>query len=182
VVTDASMHKCKDTVNFQIVNTNLLEAEINAYGDYLIANVTTGTNPFTYEWSTGATTQSIEPSDTGLYYVDIYDGNGCYSRATYYIAPDTTTTGVDETLVIDGQFFVYPNPNNGKAVMAHIGKVGIEELIIYTVQGQFVYKQTFEGITSNEIHLEHIFNSGTYIMMARNDKGEMIASSKFIVF
>lgn len=181
VVTDASIHKCKDTVNFQIVNTNLLEVQINAYGDYLIADVTTGTNPFMYEWSTGATTQSIEPSDTGLYYVDVYDGNGCYNRDSFYISPDTTT-GIDESLALDGQFFVFPNPNNGKAVVAHIGKEDVEELIIYSIQGQFVYKQQLDGSPKGEVHLEYIFSSGTYIMMARDNKGDMIASSKFIVF
>ena len=36
-----------------------------------------GTPPFTYEWNTGETTQTIMPQDTGTYCVTITDADGC---------------------------------------------------------------------------------------------------------
>jgi len=58
----------------------------------ITANVSGGHSPYTYEWSTGETTQSITvcPSSTTDYYVTATDVNGCVevSSAVHVIAVD----------------------------------------------------------------------------------------------
>jgi hypothetical protein len=47
----------------------------------LAANVTSGTAPFRFSWSTGQTTESISPTAAGEYCVTVTDAHGCESRA-----------------------------------------------------------------------------------------------------
>ncbi len=44
-----------------------------------------GTPPFTYQWSTGAATQSITPNGSGLYCVTVTDATGCEVSSCYDI-------------------------------------------------------------------------------------------------
>ena len=57
----------------------------------LVANTTGGTAPYTYRWSTGATTQSIISSGNGTYSVTVTDRNGC-------LATHQTTIGSSRKL------------------------------------------------------------------------------------
>ena len=49
----------------------------------LSANNNGGTAPFTYIWTTGATTASIDVSEDGTYGVSVSDANGCAAIADY---------------------------------------------------------------------------------------------------
>lgn len=48
----------------------------------LCASPSRGVAPYTYRWSTGATTQCITPADTGSYSVTITDAKGCQAIGT----------------------------------------------------------------------------------------------------
>lgn len=75
-----------------------------------IANVQGGTAPYTYEWSTGETTTSIEvcPEESTLYTITVTDANGC---------SESTTIEVDVIDVSCGN-----NPNNPKVEICHNGR------------------------------------------------------------
>ncbi len=62
----------------------------------LSASVTAGTGvgPFTYAWSTGATTQVISVSAPGSYSVTVTGANGCSSTANVVITQDITPPAV----------------------------------------------------------------------------------------
>ncbi|MBK9718751.1 MAG: hypothetical protein IPO85_14790, partial [Saprospiraceae bacterium] len=47
-----------------------------------------GTAPFTYLWSTTATTQSINVSTAGTYSVTVTDANGCTGTASRTLTVD----------------------------------------------------------------------------------------------
>ena len=71
-------------------------------GSYNLFTYTTGTSPYTYNWSTGEMTSSIMVNSTGIYDVTITDATGCTSYDSYildclnaltYIDYDTTAIG-----------------------------------------------------------------------------------------
>jgi hypothetical protein len=79
--------------------------QINTNGNTLTANTTGGRQPYTYQWSTGATTQSIIATTSGTYIVTVTDANGCVARqftqtivdcsafkSTIYVSDSTTST------------------------------------------------------------------------------------------
>lgn len=59
------------------------------------ANVTGGTMPYRYEWSTGETTPEIQNLKPGNYFVKVTDQNGCESRFDFAIQEITATNNVD---------------------------------------------------------------------------------------
>jgi len=80
-VTDASGCVETETVTFSIgwdcvgfwgrINEDPIGSGI------LLASPKGGLAPYTYEWTTGETTQTITTNSTGSYYVTMTDANGC---------------------------------------------------------------------------------------------------------
>ncbi len=68
-------------LNVTITTTNL--TCFGANNGIETANVTGGTSPFTYTWSTGMTTSSITGLPVGLYSVTVQDANGCSFSTGY---------------------------------------------------------------------------------------------------
>ena len=66
--------------------------------DNVVAATMIGVAPFSYEWSTGATTQSIVPDGSGLYCATVTDALGCESVACYDASGGS---GSDSTCVVD---------------------------------------------------------------------------------
>jgi hypothetical protein len=66
--------------------------------DNVVAATMIGTPPFSYEWSTGATTQSIVPDGSGLYCATVTDALGCESVACYDASGGS---GSDSTCVVN---------------------------------------------------------------------------------
>lgn len=62
-------------------NDAVLEAEVNG-----------GVEPYTYLWSTGATTASISNVSAGIYSVDITDANGCTTSESIAVTPPSALT------------------------------------------------------------------------------------------
>lgn len=74
-------------------------------------SVDNGFGPFTYEWSTGAITESITGLSSGQYAVTVTDGKGCKTVETFNVGNVTVTSpnGIEE--FIDGvRISVYPSP------------------------------------------------------------------------
>lgn len=60
-------------------------------------SVTSGTAPFQYNWSTGATSEDLGPVGAGSYTVTVLDGNGCEATATFTVSAPASIV-VDTTL------------------------------------------------------------------------------------
>lgn len=57
-------------------------------GALSVANVTGGTNPYTFSWLVGIdsfTTPSITGLDTGIYYLHVQDANGCFIDTSFVL-------------------------------------------------------------------------------------------------
>ena len=76
---------------------NSIECSFNLTYDIMEQSMHTtsqvGTAPFTYLWSTGATTQSIPITEAGNYCVTMTDANGCSDSACNSVQENTSISG-----------------------------------------------------------------------------------------
>ena len=81
--------------DFAITNVSS-EDEIcgNAQG-FIDITVENGTNPYTFNWSNGATTEDISNLAAGTYDVQVSDANGCSVSESYQIIDNTGTLSLD---------------------------------------------------------------------------------------
>ncbi len=76
----------------------------------------TGTAPFTYKWTTGATTSSISLLGAGTYTVTVMDGNGCTA-----IGSTTITTSSSLAVTVDVRNVTCFGGNDGSATAMVMG-------------------------------------------------------------
>ncbi|WP_236980444.1 T9SS type A sorting domain-containing protein [Membranihabitans maritimus] len=65
--------------------------------------VTGGTAPFTYQWSTGATTSSVSGLSIGVYQVTVTDSEGCFLTVAFIIEkdPNVGPEGCPDDIVVE---------------------------------------------------------------------------------
>ncbi len=87
-VTVTDTYSCSSTACYTVTNMCDLNFWLSINDSlYTIEpnNITGGTPPFTYNWSTGETTPSIQPTVTGYYLLTITDAYGCtVTRSRYF--------------------------------------------------------------------------------------------------
>lgn len=117
---------CTKTVNFNVAAPNALSlstsstaATCNGNCDgTMTVNITGGTGPFSYNWSTGHTTQNVTGVCAGSYSVIVTDVNGCMDTATVNVSePSPITIAQNVTLATcgacDGAITVTPSGGTG---------------------------------------------------------------------
>ncbi|MGB0849832.1 MAG: T9SS type A sorting domain-containing protein [Bacteroidia bacterium] len=116
-----------------------------------------------YDWSTGATTSSIQVSDTGLYSVTVTDSNGCTAFDDVWVP---STAGIT---YLDGvKYTLYPNPaNNWLNIDSEKSLAGFEVSLI-DLQGRTVISEILGGV-SNRLNIENLSN-GMYRLILSKDE------------
>ena len=121
-VTDAN--NCTVEETFIISQPPLLTVTINGTPSVcpgendgnLMAMPTGGTMPYTYLWSNGATTQSINNLPPGVYTVTVTDANNCTAMTSF-----TITESPAINLVVTGSEIVCGEGNTGTATVLATG-------------------------------------------------------------
>ena len=108
--------------------------------------VSGGISPYTYSWSTGATTQDISGLSGGTYSVTITDANGCSSLKTYVVSEPSAAltvagTVTDETCFGDNQGAIGLTVSGGTAPYSYSWNQGSSTKDISAL-GQGVYQVT----------------------------------------
>ena len=90
-VTDADGVVATDTAMIMIVPTAVIQAQIANLscfesGDGAINTSISGWGPFTYQWSTGASSDSISQLAAGSYSIVVTDRFGCISDSLYHVS------------------------------------------------------------------------------------------------
>mgnify|MGYP006072728063 FL=1 len=141
----------------------------------LIANVTGGLAPYSYNWSTGETTETITPAVPGSYWCIVTNSLGCISDTAF-----TVSTNIFEIDI--SQLYIYPNPSrdifNISFTSQRIQDLNIK---IFNSLGAEVYnenKEKFIGEYTKQITLGK-FRKGIYFLEIETNNG--IINKKIIL-
>jgi hypothetical protein len=107
------------------------------------AIVSGGTNPYTYLWTGGLTTDTIINQCTNYYCCIITDANGCMDSVCIHI---DVSTGISQVKggpdsYRDEKVKVYPNPNNGSFILSISNINTICNIEIYNILGEKILNE-----------------------------------------
>ncbi len=162
--TLANTAGCDSIITLDLTITDLPFVNLGAdtticEGDIL--QLSTNTNG-TYEWNTGATTSSIDISESGEYTLSITDEFGCVSTDAIQVTVEICTN--QEEVSVLSNISIYPNPTSGTFFIESSEFV---DLKIYNLLGQEIEARSFAN--QQEIYLK---NQGVYYLYFSNQKGQ----------
>lgn len=114
-----------------------------------------------YQWNTGATTQSIFVDSPAVYILVVTDSVGC--MGTDSIDVDTHDCLGVQQLVDAASFRVFPNPSDGHMILEATSKDGMQGVRLINMMGQAVFEERFPSISRKELDLTAL-PPGTYMM------------------
>lgn len=135
------------------------------------ATTTGGQAPFSYLWSNGGTTSSLQQLTAGLYSVTITDANSCTASASVQVQ---LAIGVNEANIAN-DFTLVPNPTSGN-LQAILSFAQEEELVIdiYNANGQLLQHAVHNGSHATlSFDLSNEPN-GVYLLSAKTSKGYIV--------
>jgi hypothetical protein len=135
--------------NLSVVDTDL-PLTLNITGSYA-----------SYDWSSGATTSSIEVLQSGVYTCVVTDDAGC--TYTFVFNVEVTITHI-ETLLNDANLLLYPNPAND--FLTWKTESNFDQLEIRSLQGHLITSQFVSGRNSMDISQ---LESGVYYLRLINN-------------
>ncbi len=129
-----------------------------------------------FNWSTGASSQSIPVDSGGAYTVVVIDGNGCSSEATVLVVEEACV-GIAET-PFEAGLSIFPNPTQGLlSVILGSGSKGSTVLRVLTSDGRMVMQQAFNAHQTS-INLGDL-SKGIYLIQIEQE--DAIATRQIIV-
>lgn len=150
---------------FEDITTNP-EFNGNANGTAAVMGIG-GVAPYTYEWSTGETTDNIENLTAGVYNVTLTDAAGCSISTEITITSITGTNDVDYHM----EFYVYPNPARDfiHIQLSAISAAEATQLVITDAQGQVLKSFADENLGTEPL-LFQIAQPGIYFVLLKVDQ------------
>ena len=164
-VTVTDVNGCTHTTSITVnstpsVSASTTETSTLCYGDStgsIVVDVTTGTSPYSYVWSNGATTSSVTGLNAGEYWVVVTDVFGCTDSVS------TTVTQPDSLEVVLSSPEVLDTYN----VSSYGGSDGTAESTVYGGTSPYNYLWS-TGDTDDAIY---DLIAGTYNVVVTDDNG-----------
>ena len=129
-----------------------------------------------YDWSTGASSQTIVVNSKGTYSVTVIDINGCEGMASVDV--DTMTCGTESIFMLgNSSLRMYPNPVSDYLHIEGESSLAGAEISVINSLGQVVLSQRFAE-HSISLSLMDLPN-GNYILGIRKDNDQVY--SRFVV-
>ena len=139
----------------------------------IIADVYGGLGPYNYIWSTGDTSESITPTNNGLYWCIVTDYNGCVSDTSFF----NVNWVINSLLELDlEQAVIYPNPSYGKFNL-HLKRY-FSSICLVSYDNKIIYLNQDFKKGDNIIDVSYL-NSGVYFIKLTD--GERVYYEKLII-
>ncbi len=129
------LQKIIEVTSPELLLINLDVANSSGNDGYAKAQVTGGTQPYRYEWSTGEITSEILNLKPGNYFVKVTDQNGCESRFDFVIQEITATKNTDQNNFIK----IFPIPVYDQLILSIESAILLQQKIslkIYDVHAR----------------------------------------------
>jgi hypothetical protein len=138
-----------------------------------------GTGPFTYRWSTGETTASIQDLAAGFYEVTITDATGCsVSQSSWVETNGLISSTEEEATSLDAS--VYPNPFTHTLNVEFDGELaGALTAELFTMNGQLIRTQRFSANQNISLAVEEL-PAGLFVLRLRNETGRVVFLRKVV--
>lgn len=127
--------------------------------------------PYTFEWSSGETTESISVEEPGIYTVTIFDGNGCQTTASF----DTEASSIYD-YQIPCQWSIFPNP--ASKTLNIKSDYTILQVLIIDDSGQYFLM----NLQSNTIDINHLKPGKYFILPMETHPKRCFTPLKFVKF
>jgi len=137
------------------------------------AIVSGGTKPYTYNWTDGATTDTVTGLCDGAYTLTVTDANSCSANGNITITTPTGIAQVDNNSSLN----IYPVPTIGNLNIAFANNSFIpQNIIIYDMTGRKLIEQQTVNINRGLITLNvSSLEQGNYILkLVSNTNNEKI--------
>lgn len=137
---------------WEVVSFLTPASSLSAQDGAIVIDIIDGIGPFTYHWSNGNTTQSIENIKAGTYTLTVTDAGGCTDSYTFELG----TVGTNAVIITPAS--VYPNPIKAGTIV-HLG-IPADNIYLTDMQG----RQTVGAIKTydGELVIPSSLTSGIY--------------------
>ncbi|MFH1320298.1 MAG: T9SS type A sorting domain-containing protein [Bacteroidota bacterium] len=150
------------------------ETSIGASDGTATVTASGGTTPYTYLWSTGGTTTTIDNLASGTYSVTVSDNSGCIAGGSVTISVGTGLNKVSYHNLIK----VYPNPAIN-IINFEISDYRSSHIIIFNILGNQLKSITVDN-TITQVNTAEL-SEGLYIYQIFDNKAMPLKNGKFNV-
>lgn len=134
-------------------------------GSATVSNVTGGAGNYTYNWSNGGSTQTINNLVAGTYAVTVSDQNGCQNNASVIVGVATGISDVNNAVA----FTLYPNPASADVVVTVNDLSRETTLSLKSILGQQLLFQTLSE-TQTHVNVSSLAGGVYLIELRQGDK------------
>ena len=142
VDTLQSVNSCDSVATLDLTVSDLLFS-IDTSQQNLVANISGGTAPYSYEWSTGDTSDFISPSINGQYWLIVYDADLCSGDTVFFDVIYLPNVGIidnGKSIIVN----VYPNPTFGNVNIELAKQQSEVQIALYDMYGKLVYLNKYQ--------------------------------------
>jgi len=163
---------CEFSLRFDLSQPDPLVITFNLEDDKLNANVTGGTESYSYLWNNGSIESFIENLIDTTYSVTVTDQNQCSETASFQVIG----TSIDPNY-LSQSVKTYPNPTDESLFVEIEDVTWFDQMEIYNMNGQQVLSLP---ITANKINFSIAqLSAGTYVIQF---KGKEALRRKLIIY
>ena len=137
-----------------------------------------GTSPYSYQWSHGPTTASVDSLAAGEYSLTITDALGCTETFTFEVLLTSTKNPPTAEL----QALIVPNPSGSGGAVLQLQGPWPQHLLLslHDTNGRLLWQRSV--LRSEEINLPGKNTpTGNYWLLLRSEEGEILRGLKWVV-